>query len=152
MNKNSIVDKNVNNKFIERINNLTPDAKPLWGKMYVLQMLVHTANAIKLSIGETKAKRVFMGYLVGGLAKKMVLKDEKPIKKGAPTSMEYVVPEGLNLEEGKSKLINYVKIFPEKGESVFTNNQHPFFGSLTPSEWDRLMYKHLDHHLRQFGV
>jgi hypothetical protein len=149
---NSIFNKETNQSFIDRISKLTPDIQPLWGKMNVTQMLGHTAIAIKAAIGEIKVKRVFMGYLVGGLAKKIVLKDEKPFKKGAPTSMEYIVPEGRNFEEEKSKLIYYLKIFPEKGESVFTKNQHPFFGSLTPSEWDRLMCKHLDHHLRQFGV
>jgi len=29
---------------------------------------------------------------------------------------------------------------------------HAFFGSLTGAEWGVSTYKHLDHHLRQFGA
>ena len=45
-----------------------------------------------------------------------------------------------------------VRQFSEGGETRCTRHPHPFFGSLTPQAWSRGMYKHLDHHLRQFGV
>ena len=148
----SIIDKFTNENFINRVNNLTPDSKPLWGRMNVIKMLGHVSISIQAAIGEIKVKRVFMGYLIGALAKKIVLKDEKPFKKGAPTSPEYIANDKGNFEEEKLKLTGYIKMISEKGEPGFTKNPHPFFGCLTPSEWDRLMYKHLDHHLRQFGV
>ncbi len=33
-----------------------------------------------------------------------------------------------------------------------SKDPHPFFGNLNSEEWDTLNWKHLDHHLRQFGV
>jgi hypothetical protein len=30
--------------------------------------------------------------------------------------------------------------------------RHPRFGHLSGPEWGRLMYRHLDHHLTQFGL
>jgi hypothetical protein len=42
--------------------------------------------------------------------------------------------------------------FAAAGPQGCTTHPHAFFGSLTPDEWAILMYKHLDHHLRQFGA
>ena len=42
--------------------------------------------------------------------------------------------------------------FAAAGPKGCTTHPHSFFGPLTPDEWAILMYKHLDHHLRQFGV
>lgn len=147
----SIFNRESNQKLIDRINTLTPLTKPLWGKMDATKMLAHCSVGIKIATGELLLKRAFIGLLFGRLAKKILLND-KPFGKNSPTAKEFIIPDGRNFEEEKIILLNYIKRFAEQGESVLRKDPHPFFGKLTTPEWDGLMYKHLDHHLRQFGV
>lgn len=147
----SIFDTSVNQKFIERINSLTPQTKPLWGKMDVTKMMAHCSVGVKIATGEMVLKRNILGLLFGRIAK-VVLTNDKPFRKGTMTAKEFVIPDGRNFEEEKNILINYVKRFADEGESVLRKDPHPFFGKLNTDEWNGLMYKHLDHHLRQFGV
>ena len=147
----SIFDKENNVEFINRINNLSKDSKPQWGKMNDSQMLAHCMVGIKVAFGEIKIKRAFMGIIFGSLAKKILVSD-KPFRKNTPTAKEFIIKGDKNFEVEKGNLIKYVKRFTEVGESVLRKDPHPFFGNLTTKEWDGLMWKHLDHHLRQFGV
>lgn len=133
---------------INRINNLKPDTKPLWGKMSASQMMAHCIQGFRSACGEIKLKRNFMGVLFGGMAKRSMMGD-KPFKQGLPTDKSFIIKDDRNFEEEKQKLTGYVQKF-EAG--TLTKDTHPFFGIMTTEEWDKLMTKHLDHHLRQFGV
>jgi hypothetical protein len=70
--------------FINRIRNLKPDAKALWGKMTVSQMLVHAQKGLLTASGELELKRVFAGYLFGGIARKSLTGNDKPFSKNLP--------------------------------------------------------------------
>lgn len=140
-----------NNEIIHRINQLTPETKSVWGKMRVNQMVAHCQIPIRVAFGEMKLKRGLVGILFGGMAKKQLLKPE-PFKKNMPTAPSFIVRTNTAFEEEKNKLLALVKRFVEKGHGVISNETHPFFGKLTVVEWDTLQWKHLDHHLRQFGV
>ena len=144
----SLTDTQYNAEIINRINSLMPDTKPVWGKMSSAQMMAHCVEAMRSAYGETKLKRVLMGRLFGKMAKKSIVSD-KPFKHGLPTDKSFVIKENKNFEEEKSKLIGYVKKY---NTELLTKNSHPFFGDMSTNEWDRLTAKHLDHHLRQFGV
>ena len=147
----SIFGKEYNGSVINRINKLTPETTPLWGKMVVSQMLAHCQVAIRIAFGEEKIKRGLMGILFGGMAKKSVLKNE-PFRKGMPTLKNFIIKDTPDFETEKNKLVSMVRRFADEGESVLRSSPHPFFGKMTVSEWDTLMRKHLDHHLSQFGV
>ncbi|RAJ01674.1 uncharacterized protein DUF1569 [Chitinophaga skermanii] len=136
---------------LARIQALTPGAKPQWGKMNASQMLAHMNIAMSVALGDHKPKRLFIGYLIGRIAKRSLLND-KPFMKGAPTDPAWKCEGQYNFDEQKSQLIHYVQRISSGGASALTNHPHPFFGRLTPSEWSQGMYKHLDHHLRQFNV
>jgi hypothetical protein len=145
---NSLFDVQYNTEIINRINKLTPDTKPLWGKMTVAQMMAHCIEGFRSAYGEIKLKRSFIGILFGGMAKKSVMGD-KPFKRDLPTDKNFIIRYERNFEEEKNKLTAYVKKFEVR---ALTKDTHPFFGKMTTDEWDKLMVKHLDHHLRQFGV
>ena len=147
----SIFIKEYNDEIIGRINKLTSDAKPQWGKMNAGQMLAHCTVGVRIAFGEQKLKRVFIGILFGRLAKKILVND-KPFRHSSPTAKEFIIAGDRNFEEEKARLISYVMRFAKDGEKVLRKEPHPFFGKLTTTEWDGLMWKHLDHHLRQFGV
>jgi len=140
-----------NNEFIERIDKLTPSTAALWGKMNAGQMLAHSQTTLKLALGEMKLKRAFIGVIFGKIAKKKLL-NGADLDKHLPTFKEARITDERNFQEEKAKLVGLIKRFQKAGPDGLAKDPHPFFGPLTPDEMDRLNTKHLDHHLRQFGV
>ncbi len=140
-----------NNELIERIERLTPNCAAKWGKMNVAQMLSHLQRTDKIAFGEAKLKHSLIGILFGRMAKRQMMKAET-FKQNLPTAPSFLRKDERNFEVEKMKLIEMVKDFTRKGPQALTKDAHPFFGKLTTEEWDVLGWKHLDHHLRQFGV
>jgi hypothetical protein len=140
-----------NDEFIKRIDKLTPSTPALWGKMHVSQMLAHCQAPLHLALGDLKLKRTFVGFLFGKMAKKKLLNDA-PLKKNLPTFKEAVIKGRRNFDDEKKFLKLLIKRMKMTGPAGLAEDPHPFFGKLSPREWDRLNTKHLDHHLRQFGV
>jgi len=136
---------------LERIDKLTPETRQLWGKMNVAQMLAHINVSMETAMGVNKIKRVFIGRIIGPLLKKKVL-GEKPFGKNSPTDKSYIFPDNVSFEEQKLKIVSSLRQFSEGGPSKCTTYPHPFFGDFTPEQWAVFQWKHLDHHLRQFGV
>jgi hypothetical protein len=138
-------------QILVRIENLKPDSQREWGKMNVAQMLAHCNIAMETATGDKVLKRIFAGRIIGSLIKKKVL-DEKPFRKNSPTDKSFIFPDTMQFEEEKIKLIGSIKKFHEGGPEKCTKHPHPFFGYYSPAQWSILQWKHLDHHLRQFGV
>ena len=136
---------------IQRIRRLQPDSQPLWGKMTVGQMLAHCQVPLRVASGELKLKRSLIGVLFGGLAKKKLLAG-RPFDRNLPTAPEFRVRDARSFETEKEKLVEIIEQFHARGADGITKEPHPFFGALSVSEWQTLQWKHLDHHLRQFGV
>ena len=147
----SLFNKSDNDAMIRRINSLTPETMSGWGKMNVSQMLTHVQAPLRVAFGELRLKRTLAGYMFGGIAKKK-LSGEKQWGKNMPTDKNFVIAEQKNFEEEKGKLIPLVQRFAQSGPAGISQEKHPFFGKLTTDEWDKLMWNHLDHHLRQFGA
>jgi hypothetical protein len=74
------------------------------------------------------------------------------MRRNSPTIEGLIVKDKRNLEIERKRLFELVSRFVAAGSNGCTAHPHSFFGRLTPDEWAILMYKHLDHHLRQFGV
>ena len=146
---NSIFDKNDNQLVITRINKLTQSSQPLWGKMNVDQMFKHTNEAIIVAFGENTIKVNFLMRLLGKLMKNKVFNSE--FRKNSPTAKEFIFTESYDFETSKNELIKNYSRFAE-GHEVIKLTNHPFWGKMTYEDWDKLMWKHVDHHLMQFGV
>jgi hypothetical protein len=136
----------------DRVRRVGPDAQRQWGKMTQAQMLAHCANGLEMALGEKTPPRLFIGRLLGGLVKKKVLRDETPFGRNSPTDPILMITDERELDTERQRLLSLVDRFSSGGPAVATKHPHSFFGRLTPDEWAVLMYKHLDHHLRQFGV
>ena len=147
----SIYNKEVLTETVARINKLNPDMKPIWGQMNPAQMFEHCARALEFSIGKSKPPRMFIGYILGPIFKSMYYND-KPWGRNTKTAPNYVVADKQDFEITKSKLLNLVYEFSNGGEEKATTHPSPFFGNLTPEQHGLGQYKHLDHHLKQFGV
>ncbi len=136
---------------ISRLDKLQPVSPRQWGKMDVAQMLAHCSATLDMASGRLNPPRVLIGRLIGPLAKPIFTND-KPFSKNSPTDKKLVVSDQRDFLREQEQLKLKVRQFHEGGEAQCTQHPHPFFGALTPQAWSRGMYKHLDHHLRQFGV
>ena len=143
------IDSNV--ELVDRIEILTPNSRPLWGKMNVAQMLLHCQKPLDIAEGKLLMKRGLIGWLFGKSAKNDFL-TRSEFKKNLPTAKLFKVSGEADFNKEKEVLITQVIRFREEGPSVIKNMEHPFFGKMNIYEWGILEYKHLDHHLRQFGV
>ncbi len=137
-------------EIINRLDKLKVDAPRQFGRMYSAQMLAHTGNAMEMAMGNINPARVFIGRILGPLFKGKYT-DEKPFTPGSPTSVEIMVTDTRDFETEKKRLRELILKFSEGKHAVVTKKPHPFFGPLTAEEWSRGMFKHLDHHFRQFN-
>ena len=133
-----------------RIEQLKPSSQRQWGKMEVAQMMAHCSRTMEMASGKFVAKRSLIGRIVGQRVRHL-LTDDGPFPRNSPTAKELKVSSGDFTHE-QERLKQCVRHFHEGGESQCTRHPHPFFGKITPLEWSTGMYKHLDHHLKQFGV
>ena len=104
-----------------------------------------------VALGELKLPRSLFGKLVGWMARGGAL-GPKPFARGLPTSAEFVVKDARDFAREREGLLEVLTLMSRAGPSGITKEPHPFFGKLTPAEWDTLQWKHVDHHLRQFGA
>ena len=135
----------------QRIDTLKPDSQRQWGKMDVAQMLAHCCAPIEVALGDKTVKTTLMGKLIGPLIKG-VITNEKPFKQSSPTDPSFIIKDPRNFEQEKGKLKGLLTRLTNGGPQGMENKRHPFFGKMTPQEWSNSHYKHMDHHLRQFGV
>jgi len=148
---NSIFDKASNELMQARISKITENTKPLWGSMTADQMCVHCDNAIRVAFGEMDLKINFAMRILGKLLKNKVFYG-KEMRKNSPTAKEFIVTKHFEFDSVKTTLLQNFSRFATEGKKTIKVLKHPFWGELTYEEWDILMWKHLDHHLNQFGV
>lgn len=139
--------------FQQRIDKLTPSSQALWGKMNVGQMLAHCQAPLNVAVGRHELPKYnFMLRMVGKMVKNQLIKDDKPYKKNQPTDKTFVISNPRDFSREKEELKECISRFSKAGTGGQLPGEHPFFGKMNLQEWDRLQNKHLDHHLRQFGV
>jgi hypothetical protein len=136
----------------ERMAQLRPDSERLWGTMNPAQALAHCSRGIELAVGDRIPPRLLLGRIIGRMVKPMALGNDEPMRRNSPTVKGLVVQDERDLVVERQRLRELIDRFVAGGPGECTKHPHSFFGRLTPEEWATLMYKHLDHHLRQFGV
>ena len=134
-----------------RLATLEPGASRRWGKMDPAQMLRHCAVSLGDALGERSVKQVFLGKLVTPFIRRAVFGDQ-PFRRNSPTDPAYLVSDPPDFEAERIRLATRIDQVVQRGPAKVEGVVHPFFGRLRGAEWGTLIYKHLDHHLRQFGV
>lgn len=143
----TIFDPAAKAEIINRIKALKPTQTPLWGQMTVFQMLRHCTLWQEMALGQKEYKRSFLGLIFGRIALKDMLKDQ-PLKPNLPTVPGFKITGDGDVVAEQNQLI---KLINEQAQSTITGFMHPFFGKLTQEQGGYIVYKHIDHHLRQFG-
>ena len=152
MNWKNLFDQKECRETIERINSLTPETQALWGKMDVAQMLAHCNVAYELVYTDKHPKpKGFQKFMIKLFAKNLVV-GPKPYKKNSRTAPMFLIADERDFEKEKNRLVDHLQKTQELGASHFNDKESHAFGKLSTQEWNTLFSKHLDHHLRQFGV
>lgn len=137
---------------IDRLNQLGPAAQAKWGKMDVAQMLAHCNVTYELMYTNKHPKPgAFKAFLLRSFVKPIVTND-KPYKPNSPTSPAFKIVDAKNFEAEKQRLTDHIYKTQQLGEDHFDGQASHSFGKLNKAEWNNMLYKHLDHHFRQFGV
>lgn len=134
-----------------RFAELEPGAQRQWGKMDAAQMLKHCSIALGDLLGNRPVKQLFLGKLVTPLIRGQIF-GEKPFRRNSPTDPIYVVSDPQDFETERARLATFIDRVVQRGIAKTDGMVHPFFGRLSGDQWGRLIYKHFDHHLRQFGL
>jgi hypothetical protein len=134
-----------------RIARLRSDSERLWGRMNAPQAVAHCSASLEMALGDIRPRRVLLGRILGGIIKPMVLGNE-PLRRNTSTFEGLAVRDERDLEKERPRLYGMIDRFVAAGPGRCSTHPHSLFGPLTGEEWAILMYKHLDHHLRQFGV
>lgn len=147
----NLFDSSAYNEILERLHKLSPDSQRQWGRMQVAQMLAHCKEAFKVPLSDKPMPRMLIGSLLGWMVKGK-LHNETPWKYSLPTSPDFIIKDERDFEKEKTALLELVNKFHTGGPEKVGKYPHPFFGKFTSEQWGKMMWKHLDHHLRQFGV
>ena len=135
-----------------RLQRLRPDSVRQWGTMTAPQAVAHLSGGLELALGDKRPPRVLIGRVLGWAIKPLALGDDAPMRRNSPTVPAIEMKDARQLDVERPRLLALIDRFGAAGKAGVTTHPHSFFGRLTPDEWAVLMYKHLDHHLRQFGV
>jgi hypothetical protein len=136
----------------QRVATLTSASQRQWGTMTASQALAHCSAAMEMATGDSMPPRMLIGRLIGGMIRNKVLKNSDPLRRNTPTAKNLVISDDRDLAKEQQRLCELIDRFAKVGPNGCTKHPHTFFGPMTPEEWAALMYKHLDHHLRQFGA
>jgi hypothetical protein len=137
---------------LNRLEKLTHQSQPLWGKMDVAKMLAHVNVTYDLNEGRIESKTPFIMKLILKAFVKPAVVGEKTYPKNSRTAPVFIITSEKDFEKEKTNLIANIKAVQAKGEAFFEGRESSSFGKLTTKEWNNLFYKHLDHHFSQFGV
>ncbi len=148
----NIFTKSVAEGVIDRINQLTASTQPNWGKMSVDQMLAHCNVTYEMVYEDKHPKpNAFVRFILKLLVKGKVVSEE-PYQQNGQTAPQFIMKGDKDFDAEKNRLINFIKKTQELGEGHFEGKESHSFGALNKTEWNNMFYKHLNHHLTQFGV
>jgi hypothetical protein len=148
----NIFSKEITNEVIERIENLSNNSQPIWGKMSVSQMLAHCSVTYEMVFTEKHAKPNALTKFMLKLFVKKIVVSEKGYAKNGRTAPQFLIVDERDFQTEKKKLIDYIKKTQDLGAVYFEGKESHSFGKLSSLEWNNSFYKNLNHHLDQFGV
>jgi len=148
----NIFDATISEEVIGRINQLTPESQAKWGKMNVAQMLAHCNVTYEMVYTDKHPKATGLKRFMLKLLVKNAVVNEKPYPQNSRTAPQFIISDEREFNAEKQRLIDHIRKTQKLGASHFEGKDSNSFGTLTAREWNNSFYKHLEHHLTQFGV
>ena len=149
--KKNLFDPVILQEVLIRLDKIQPDTEALWGKMNAAQMFAHCAEVLETYAGRKKLKIPWYAHLMKGMIYKVVFGDQ-PYNKNAPTLPQFKKLQNVDFESKKQRLLDSIDHFYKMDELELSSVVHPLFKNISRGDRGWAMYKHLDHHLNQFGV
>lgn len=149
--KKSILDEQCCEALAARVQKIQPDSQPRWGTMNATEMLLH-CNRVNEQLLAAEAPRV-KTKVSQYIARLLVLYLLPNYPKGARTPRRLDTKGQIDVSAFRQEQTNFIDIirrFPVHQKPI--ELPHPYFGQLSTKQWGLAGYKHVDHHLRQFGV
>jgi hypothetical protein len=144
----TLLDPNDRARLVERLRCLRPEARPAWGTLDAPRMLCHVADSLRLALGELPARPTH-SFFSRTLGKALVVNTRlRPPRGKIKTAPEMLTSRPASWDADLAACVQLV----ERVGAGTARAVHPTFGPLTPAEWGRISWKHLDHHLIQFGA
>ena len=144
----TIWDEGTRKDILVRFGRLTPQHKPQWGKMNPAQMMSHCTAPLCAAMGETQVagkKTIFRFPAI-----RYLIIYKMPWPKSTPTAPEFIRDGPVDFESSHRALVETLERFSANhGKGL---QPHPAFGALSQKDWGCLTWRHLDHHLTQFGL
>lgn len=147
----SLFDSDTHRAVLQRIDKLDVQKQPNWGTMSIVQMLKHSQGPLEIANGTLSLKKPNPIKKLVFKAFKPSLYNDKPWRQSLPTAKEFVINKTDDFHTEKQRLIDQINNFNQKS-TILHWPEHPLFGKFTNDQWGKMQYKHVDHHLRQFGV
>lgn len=147
----SLLDERSRGEIIGRIRALAPEAQPLFGSLRPHGAICHVIDGFRLTFGEHRVPKLKSAF-GNPLGKWLIIYSPIPWPKNrikAPPGFFETAP-GPSFDADRERLVEYVERFAKHDEQQW--GESPILGPLTSRDWATLSYRHLDHHLRQFGV
>jgi Protein of unknown function (DUF1569) len=139
--------------FNERIDKLLPETQRHWGSMTVSQMLAHMNDAFRIALGMKPAKvdsNLYKRYIMFPVAVYLLPAWPKGEKTAPELNQQVNGTPPRDFYTEAEFLKKMMEVFNERESTKI--KPHPMFGYLNKKQWRDLLRKHLNHHLKQFGV
>jgi len=141
-------------EILRRFETLQPTSPHRWGSMSAHQMICHLTDVFRSSMGEkpvSPAPRIIPRPPLRWLALWLPF----PWPHGFPARPEWdqkiAGTPPTDFDHDRRELLRIFARFTAQPQT-FAWNEHAIFGPMTHAQWQRLGYRHMDHHLRQFGA
>ena len=137
----------------QRLSRLTPDTVRQWGSMNAHEMVCHLADSFSAMLGERTTSDMGWPRWRGHLVRFIALHTPLPWPKGVKTLPEvnphHAGTRPQQFETDHARLLTLMRRFVAP-EARYAS--HPMFGTMSRQEWMIWTFRHVDHHLRQFGL
>ena len=148
----SVYNSKTTQETIIRLNKLTNQTQPLWGKMNAAQMLAHLNVSYDLAFEKINPKVSLFTKLIMKLFVKKLIVSEKKYPQNSRTAPIFIIANDRDFEKEKMLYIENINETEKKGSHYFEGKTSASMGKLTSVEWNNMFYKHTNHHFEQFGI
>ncbi|MBX7222464.1 MAG: DUF1569 domain-containing protein [Blastocatellia bacterium] len=136
-------------ELLQRIDSLRAEGKPQWGTMSCKEMLAHLCDSMRMALGELQVKPKSGPMQMKAVRHAIIY--WLPFPKGAPTAPELIKRKPQGWKQEADDLKDLIQRLADHANWT-SWPPHPIFGDLSGQDWGVLSYKHIDHHLKQFGA
>ena len=134
---------------LDRLHRMGPDSQRLWGTMTVPKALSHMGDQLALAMGDIEVKSTWRPESLPLVREAIIYL--MPWPKGVSTAPELLQTDLQEVDAARERLMGLIERFVTEGQERRLA-AHPLFGKISNKTWGYLSLRHLDHHLRQFGV